>query len=99
MHRWALFPSTHYREQRLLTLKTMLLSDADTGVFNIRNQDWCGFQLGDPQAHPRKVAVRLYSGEKSVEFTFASKSSDVVSQPEINRVVQSLRKAPEGDLH
>ena len=100
MHRWALFPSTHYREQMLLTLKATILSDSgDSGIFNVRDQDWCGFQLGDPQAHPRKVAVQFYSGEKSVEFTFASKNSDMVTQPEINRMVQSFRKAPEGDLH
>jgi len=99
MHLWALFPTVHYREYMLLMLKTTVLSQfsADTGIFNIRNQDYCGFQVGNPQARPRRIAVHLYSDEGSIEFIFGSKdpSSPVaVGQPEINRIVQSLRKVP-----
>lgn len=96
MHLWALSPSVHLREQMLLMWKGAILSgSADTGIFNIHNQSYRGFQLGDPQAHPRKVAANLYSDDGSIEFTFAA--SDLhrpaaVTQPEINRVVQSLRK-------
>lgn len=97
MHRWALFPSVHYREQMLLTLKTVVLSglSADTGIFNIQNQSYRGFQLGDPQAHPRRLAVQLYSDDGTIELTFAGKDGwgpVAVTQPELNRIVQSLRK-------
>jgi len=53
----------------LLMLKTTVLSglSADTGIFNIQNQSYRGFQLGDPKAHPRRVAVQLYSDEGSIE--------------------------------
>ncbi|MGB8013252.1 MAG: hypothetical protein WCF68_16700 [Terriglobales bacterium] len=99
MHLWALFPSVHYREQLLLGVKDVLLagSSADTGIFNIQNHDWRGFQLGDPQARPSRVAVRLCSDQGSVELTFAGRDGRGpvgVTQPEINRIVQSLHKAP-----
>lgn len=100
MHRWALSPSVHYRESMLLTLKIIILSSysAETGIFNIQNQSYRGFQLGDPQAHARRVAVHLYSDEGSIELTFASSDGRgpvSVTQPEINRIVQSLRKVPQ----
>ncbi len=100
MHRWALSPSVHYREQMLLMLKTVVLSvaSADTGIFNIQKQNWRGFQLGDPKAHPRRVFVQFYSDEGSVELAFAGSDGRgpvSVTQPEINRIMQSLRKAPQ----
>jgi hypothetical protein len=100
MHLWALFPSVHYREQFLLDVKEVVLagSTADTGIFNVQSQNWRGFQLGDPKAHPLRIAVHLYSDKGSVELTFAGKdgrSPVAVTQPEINRIVESLRQAPQ----
>jgi hypothetical protein len=100
MHRWALFPSVHYREQMLLVLKEVILSDssADTGIFNIQNQGSRGFQLGNPRAHPNRVAVQLYSSEGGVELTLADARRPVgVTQPEINLIVESLRRVPRRD--
>ncbi len=98
MHRWALTPSVHYREQMLLMLKTTFLSgfSADTGIFNIQNRSYRGFQLGDPQAHPRRLAVQLYSDDGAIELTFGGNGREpfAVTQPELNRIVQSLRKVP-----
>lgn len=100
MHLWALFPSVHYREQMLLLLKTVVLSQsfADTGIFKIQSQDYRGFQLGDPQAHPRMITVHLYSDEGTIELTFSANDPNgpaAITQPEINRIVQSLRKVPQ----
>jgi len=104
MHLWALFPSVHYREQMLLTLKTTVLSQfsVDTGIFNIQNQYYRGFQLGDPQAHQRRIAVHLYSDDGSIELVFGVKdpnSPAAATQPEINRIVQSVRKVPQDRPH
>ncbi len=100
MHLWALSPSLHYREQFLLNMKEVVLagSSADTGIFNVQNQNWRGFQLGDPNAHPRRIAVHLYSGKNSVELTFAGKDGRgpvAVTQSEINRIVESLHEVPQ----
>jgi len=95
MHYWALEPRVHYREQAILVAKSiMLLAPADTGIFNIRNQDFKGFQQGDPKVRQAKLALNLYSDEGSVEFMFfeKDKNSVGVTQPEINRIIQSLRK-------
>ncbi len=104
MHFWALSPSVHYREQMVLLLKGTVASpgSAETGIFNVGSRDYRGFQLGDPKAHARRVAVHLYSDEGSIEFTFGIKdpnSPAAITQPEINRVVQSLHKKQADTQH
>jgi hypothetical protein len=95
MHYWAMEPGVHYREQALLIIKSiMLLAPADTGIFNIHNQEFKGFQQGDPQIRQAKLEFDLYSDNGSVEFMFFEKGKNVagVTQPEINRIIQTLRK-------
>jgi hypothetical protein len=72
----------------------MLLAPADTGIFNIQNLDFKGFQQGDPQIRRARLYLHLYSDDGSVEFTFFEKDKNAsgVTQPEINRIIQSLRK-------
>jgi hypothetical protein len=85
-----------YRGVFLLTMKSAaLLPSARSGFFNIRNQTYMGFQQGGPQSRAT-VNVALYSETGSIEFTFFQKdygNRAGVSQAEINRVVQSLRKS------
>lgn len=78
----------------------MLLAPADTGIFNIQNQEFKGFQQGDPQVPQAKLALNLYSNEGSVEFIFFEKDKNAagVTQPEINRIIQTLRKTTQGSL-
>lgn len=52
--------------------------------------------LINPQAHQDGIAVNLYSDDGSLEIIFFQKdyqNSGVVTQPEINRIVQSLHKS------
>lgn len=99
MHFWALSPSLHYDERLALMGKaTMLSGSADTGIFKIQSQNYRGFQLGNPESHPQKITVTLYSDEGSIEFIFvlnAYPHPAAVTQPKINRIVQSLRKVPQ----
>ena len=95
MHYWAWEPGVHYREQALLIIKSiMLLAPADTGIFNIQNPEFTGFQQGDPQVRQAKLEFDLYSDDGSVEFMFFEKDKNAagVTQPEINRIIQTLRK-------
>ena len=58
--------------------------------------DFKGFQQGNPDVKQDGVAVNLYSDEGSVELIFGEqndKNSGGITQPEINRIVQSLHKA------
>lgn len=99
MSHWALSWHVHAREEFLLLIKSIVLSEsADDGIFNLQNQSCKGFQQGDPQVRKERIIVQLYSDEGSVEFVFFQKeyqNSASVTQPEINRIVQSLHKAPQ----
>jgi hypothetical protein len=97
MHHWTFSLSTLYREQFVLILKNALTTSAEHGIFNIQNQSFRGFQEGYPQARQVSVVVQLFSDEGSADVIFSqgdNQKGTVVGQPEINRVIQTLRKAP-----
>lgn len=97
MHYWALSSRLHAREQMVLLIKSVVLSKpAETGIFNVQNQNLRGFQQGDPQIRHDRLVLNLYSSNGSFEITILQKdyrSPTGVTQPEINRIVQSLRSA------
>ena len=75
-----------------------LPKEAETGIFNIENQRYKGFQLGDPRVRQSKILVDLYSDDGGVEMIFLQenyRNFSGITQPEINRIVQSLCKAPQ----
>jgi hypothetical protein len=100
MSRWALSPATHYRESMLLTIKYIaLLPWAESGIFNVRNSEYAGFQQGNPGVRPTGIVVTLFSGDGGIEFVFSQKKYENpagISQAEINRVIQSVRKVKAG---
>ena len=102
MHYWALSPQLHSREQMLLLIKSIVPSKpAETGIFNIQNQSLRGFQQGDPHVRQDYLLVNLYSDNDSIEIGFFQKdypSPAGVTQPDINRIVQSLQKAAPGEV-
>lgn len=97
MHYWALSSGVHYREQMVLMIKSiMLVKEADTGIFCVQNQEYKGFQQGDPKVRQDKLVLDLYSDDNHPEVIFLQKDyhdSAGVTQPEINRIVQSLHRA------
>jgi hypothetical protein len=97
MHYWSLSDRLHAREMILLTVKSIIPSGpAETGIFRVQNRDYKGFQQGDTAKHPRGVVVTLYSENGGVEFIFSDhdyRNSTGITQPEINRIIQSLHKA------
>ena len=77
----------------LLTLKAVSAPE-QSGLFSIQTKTFKGFQWGDPQKRPWKVIANLYAGDGSLEFIFArSKATELPSQSEINRVLQSATKS------
>ena len=101
MHYWALSPNVHTREAFWLMIKSVVLSNsAASGIFNLQNQSFRGFQQGNPQTRSGGILVHLYSDDGSVEMIFSQKdykNSTGITQPEINRIVQSMRKAPQNE--
>jgi hypothetical protein len=97
MHHWSLSDRVHYRETTMLIIKTVMPTKAaETGIFEIGNPDYKGFQQGDPRMRQESLFLHLYANDGSCEITFLQKdyrSSTGVTQPEINRIIQSLHRS------
>ena len=96
MNYWTVSESASNREELLLTVKSIALrKSAETGIFSIQNERYKGFQEGNPRVRQGEIVVDLYSDEGGVEMVFFQedyRNFAGVTQPEINRIVQSLRK-------
>lgn len=94
MNHWSLSLRVHDREEFLLLVKSIALPrSAQTGIFNLQNQSYKGFQEGNPEVRQDDIIIHLFSDEGSIEMIFWQKeyrNPTGVSQPEINRIVQSL---------
>jgi hypothetical protein len=101
MNHWTASQGAHSRDELLLMVKSLALSNAaETGIFNLQNQGYKGFQEGNPRVRQDKIIVDLYSDKGSVEMIFFQgdyHNFAGVTQSEINRIVQSLRKGAEGE--
>lgn len=74
MHHWTLSSPIFAREEVLLMVKSIMPSKpAETGIFNIRNQGYQGFQQGDPRIRQERLQVDLYSGNGCFEITIFQK--------------------------
>lgn len=110
IHYWALFTGKHYRDVLLLLVKSDNLqhvgfdresSPAENGVFNIQSHGYKGFQYGDPQRWHPELDLSLYSADGRVKIQILQKDYNDpmgVTQPEINRIIQSLHKAPSSEI-
>jgi|GEM_PF-4397388 len=80
----------------VLMLKSIAPAEAaETGIFNLQNGSLRGFQQRSPGARPDQLPVTLYSDYGNVEFTVGQKgykNPAGITQPEINRILQSVRK-------
>lgn len=104
LHPWTLSASVRYQEQILLRLKSSFLqgialghpsNPAESGIFNLQGQGYRGFQCGNPQIWQPVLELRLYDDDGNVQIKILRKGYDDpagVTQPEINRIVQSLHK-------
>jgi hypothetical protein len=79
----------------LLLFKAISVPEADSGIFLIRTTGFQGFQFGNPQSRPSRIREDLYADDGGIELIFfqGGGSSPSVSQGEINRIIQSVRKA------
>lgn len=87
------------RESSLLVLKAIAMPPTDSGIFLVQTGRFRGFQFGAPQRRPSKITDELYTDDGGIELIFFQdqhSSAPAISQAEINRVVQSVRKASDG---
>jgi hypothetical protein len=102
MNHWTVSSPSQSRDQTLLIIKSLaLLKSAESGIFVLNNPNYPGFQEGSPLVRQDGIAIHLFSDDGSVEMLFFQKdykSLTGVTQPEINRIVESLRKASPTNL-
>jgi hypothetical protein len=83
--------------QTLLLIKALSMPKASSGIFSILAPGFEGFQFENPQSRPLRISDELFSNERGIELIFFQKvdgSAPTVSQPEINRILCSIRKVP-----
>lgn len=101
MDHWAFSHGVFNRDEFLLIIKSIVpVKAAESGIFNVQNQSYKGFQQGNPKIRQDGIIVDLYSDEGGVEMIFLQKDykgSAGVTQPEINRIVQTLRKVSQNE--
>ena len=80
----------------LIVKGTILPKGTKSGVLAVSAGEFSGFQFGRPQNQFGEVSLRLFSDSSSLNFIFYQKpgSPTVISQPDINRVLRTLHKAP-----
>lgn len=96
---WTTSSAVQSRVMVLLLAKSIMpMKSAETGIFNLRNARYEGFQQGnptDPKTSKDGVLLSLYADDGSFEILIAEKNyttPDGVTQPEINRIVQTLHR-------
>ena len=101
MHHWTSLGRGESREEFLLLIKSIALKkSAESGIFSIQNEHYKGFQEGNPRVHQEGIVVDLFSDEGGVKMVFSQedyRNFTGVTQPEINRIVQSLRKVSQNE--
>lgn len=80
----------------LLTFKGMMIpAGGESGIFHVQTRTYQGFQYGDPQKRPKSIDVEIFADDGGLGFVFEQKEKDStppITQPEINRVIQTARK-------
>jgi hypothetical protein len=97
---------TPFVSQRQAVSEAMLLlmkgvsapRGADSGIFKVRTAEFTGFQYGRPASPPVGMNVELFADSGSLDFIFGQKvnGSTVISQPDINRILQTLHRTSSG---
>jgi hypothetical protein len=81
--------------QTLLIIKAISMPKASSGIFSVQTKDFKGFQFENPETRPSRITVELFSNEGGINVMFMQRAgAPVISQREINRVIQSIHKAP-----
>lgn len=82
--------------QVLLTMKTVLPRGAEFGIYSVKTREFQGFQYGRPQNPPKPLSVELFASDRHLDVVFGQKPNGptMITQPDINRLIQSIHKVP-----
>ncbi len=88
---------TAVSQSLLLMVKAICVpGDPNSGIFAIQGKEFKGFQYGRPQNPPKRLSVELFPEDGHLDLLFGQKISGptVISQADINRIVQTIHKVP-----
>jgi hypothetical protein len=70
--------------------------DPNSGIFTVQGKEFKGFQYGRPQSPPKHLNVELFPEGGHLDLFFDQKKNGptVISQADINRVLQTIHKVP-----
>jgi hypothetical protein len=100
---WSISKLETMRDGVLLASKANTTPhEGASGIFYVTTPEFHGFQYGVPEAKQTGVSVDLYNKKVLLKFTFRERGGApaVISQQDINRIVQSLHSessAPTND--
>lgn len=80
----------------VILIKAIMPPTTDWAIYNIRSNDFKGFQLGDPVRRPKKMCLELYADDVEFEINISQNTSGPtpgITQAEINRIIQTAHKA------
>jgi hypothetical protein len=81
----------------LLIVKAICIpGDPNSGIFAVQGKEFKGFQYGRPQSPPKQLSVELFPENGHLDILFGQKKNGptIISQADINRVVQTIHKVP-----
>jgi hypothetical protein len=79
----------------LLTVKALSVpGDPNSGIFAVQGKEFKGFQYGCPQSPPKHLSAELFPEDGHLDLLFGQYGPTVISQADINRIVQTIHKAP-----
>jgi hypothetical protein len=81
----------------LLIVKAICVpGDPNSGIFAVQGKAFKGFQYGRPQSPPKHLSVELFPEDGHLDLLFGQKKNGptVISQADINRIVQTIHKVP-----
>ena len=84
----------------VILIKAIMPPTTDWAIYKIQSQNFKGFQLGDPIRRPKKMCLELYAEDAHFEINIEQNTSSPglgISQPELNRVIQTARQVPHTD--
>jgi len=90
-------------KRRAISLSMLLIMKAisaprgaETGIFAVHAGAFKGFQFGQPQSSPTGISVELFADSGSLSFIIGQKKngSTIISQPDINRILETLHTVP-----
>jgi hypothetical protein len=106
IHYWEFCTSSSSRQRMLLLVaKSSFLqgvglgsssNPAESGIFNIESSYSEGFQYGDTRVRPDQIQLNLFVDDANAKIRILQAAYDEpagVTQPELNRIIQSLHKA------